>query len=187
MKVVIIGNGIAGNQVAFMLREEGYEGEICIISAESVPEYDPCSLPYFLGGDVERKSVFRKNIQDYEDHEIELVFNSKVVSIDSGAKLVITEKGQKNSYDKLVLAHGGDLFIPPIEGIGNKGVFSCKLLLETEKLKSHEGNSAVVIGSGAIGIEAAEALKKKGYEVYIVELLDWILPALFDESTCQKT
>ena len=95
MKVVIIGNGIAGNQVAFMLRQEGHEGEICIISAESVPEYDPCSLPYFLGGDVERKSVFRKTIQDYEDHNIELVFNSRVVSIDSAAKLVITEKGQK--------------------------------------------------------------------------------------------
>jgi NADH oxidase (H2O2-forming) len=186
MKVVIIGNGIAGNQVAFMLRQEGLEDEICIISAENVPEYDPCSLPYFLGGDVERKSVFRKTIQDYQDHNIELVFNSKVVSIDSVAKHVITEKGLKIGYDKLVLAHGGDLFIPPIEGIANKGVFSCKLLLETEKLKSHDGNSAVVIGSGAIGIEAAEALKKKGYEVYIIELLDWILPALFDEPTAKR-
>jgi len=56
MKVVIIGNGIAGNQVAFTLSQQTKENEICIISAENVPEYDPCSLPYFLGGEVEKFS-----------------------------------------------------------------------------------------------------------------------------------
>ena len=60
MKVVIVGNGIAGNQVAFSIRERDKESEICILSAEAVPEYDPCSLPYFLGGDVEKKAVFEK-------------------------------------------------------------------------------------------------------------------------------
>jgi NADH oxidase (H2O2-forming) len=44
----------------------------------------------------------------------------------------------------------------------------------------------VVIGSGAIGVEAAEALKKKGCEVTIVELLGWILPTLFDEPTARR-
>jgi NADH oxidase (H2O2-forming) len=186
MKVLIIGNGIAGNQVAFSLRERNREIEICILSAESVPEYDPCSLPYFLGGDCEKKAVFRKKLKDYKSHRIELVFNSKAVSISPEAKSVTTENGLEVGYDKLVLAHGGDLFIPPIEGIRTKGVFSCKQLLETQKLRSHKGRRAVVIGSGAIGIEAAEALKKKGYEVVIIELLGWILPALFDEPTAKR-
>jgi NADH oxidase (H2O2-forming) len=186
MKVVIIGNGIAGNQVAFTLSQQNLENEICIISAENVPEYDPCSLPYFLGGDVTKKDVFRKKMDDYEHHNIELVFNNKVISIDPESKHVNTDKGLSISYDKLVLAHGGDLFVPPVEGIDNPGVFSCKQLLETEKLNSHKGDSAVVIGSGAIGIEAAEALKKKGYEVYIIELFDWILPSLFDKPTAER-
>lgn len=186
MKVVIIGNGIAGNQVAFTLSKKNPEDKICIISAESVPEYDPCSLPYFLGGDIERDAVFRKKMEDYDQQNIELIFNNKVVSIDPGTKHVTTDKGLDISYDKLVLAHGGDLFIPPIEGVRNQGVFSCKQLLETEKLHSHNGTCAVVIGSGAIGIEAAEALKKKGYAVYIVELFDWILPTLFDEPTAKR-
>ena len=186
MKIVIIGNGIAGNQVAFTLRGQRPDLHICIISAEGVPEYDPCSLPYFLGGDVEKEDVFRKKMEDYTRHDIELVLNQKVVSIDPEKKAVLTDKGLEIGYDKLVLAHGGDLFIPPIEGIRNPGVFSCKQLLETEKLHSHKGASAVVIGSGAIGIEAAEALKKKGYEVYIIELLHWILPALFDEPAAKR-
>jgi len=114
------------------------------------------------------------------------MFNSKVVSIAPEAKCVTTDKGLEIGYDKLVLAHGGDLFIPPIEGIRNAGVFSCKQMVETEKLESHNGCRAVVIGSGAIGIEAAEALKKKGYEVHIIELLGWILPVLFDEPTARR-
>ena len=186
MKVLIIGNGIAGNQVAFTLSQQNQENDICIISAESVPEYDPCSLPYFLGGEVEKKNVFRKKIEDYAHHNIELIFDNKVVSIDPEAKCVATDKGLEIGYDKLVLAHGGDLFIPPIKGIDKKGIFSCKQLIETEKLHLHTGSCAVVIGSGAIGIEAAEALKKKGYEVYIIELFDWILPTLFDEPAGKK-
>ncbi len=168
------------------MSQQNQKNEICIISAEDVPEYDPCSLPYFLGGDVEKKDIFRKKLDDYEYHNIKLVFDNKVVSIDPGEKYVTTDKGLEINYDKLVLAHGGDLFIPPVEGIDKKGVFSCKQLLETEKLYFHKGSCAVVIGSGAIGIEAAEALKKKGYKVYIIELLDWILPALFDEPTAKR-
>lgn len=186
MKILIIGNGIAGNQVAFTLMQQDPAHEICIISAESVPEYDPCSLPYFLGGDVDRNAVFRKKMEDYDHQNIQLIFNSKVVAIDPDTKQVTTDKGNQISYDKLVLAHGGELFIPPIDGIRQQGVFSCKQLLETEKLNSHNGSRAVVIGSGAIGIEAAEALKKRGYEVYVIELLDWILPTLFDEPTAKR-
>ncbi|BBO92907.1 NAD(P)/FAD-dependent oxidoreductase [Desulfosarcina ovata] len=186
MKVVIVGNGIAGNQVAFSIRQRCKDTEICIVSAEAVPEYDPCSLPYFLGGDCEERAVYRKQTEDYQKHRIDLVYNSKVVSISPQEKTITTENGKSISYDKLVLAHGGDLFIPPIEGIRNNGVFSCKQLNETLKLRSHTGTRAVVIGSGAIGIEAAEALKKRGYAVTIIELLGWILPALFDEVTAKR-
>ncbi len=186
MKVVIIGNGIAGNQAAFTLRKKNPKDEICIISAENVPEYDPCSLPYFLGGDARKKDIFRKKMEDYDHNNIELIFNNKVISVNPESKQISTDKGREISYDKLVMAHGGSLFIPPIPGIDKQGIFSCKQLLETEKLHSHKGTRAVVIGSGAIGIEAAEALKKKGYEVYVIEMFDWILPSLFDEPTAKR-
>ncbi len=115
MKVVIVGNGIAGNQVAFSIRKRCQDTDICIVSAENVPEYDPCSLPYFLGGDCEERSVFRKMADDYTNHRIQLMVNSKVASISPDVKTIVTENGSRISYDKLVLAHGGDLFIPPIE------------------------------------------------------------------------
>lgn len=187
MKVVIVGNGIAGNEVASYLREHGNDKEIdiTILSAEKFPEYDPCSLPYFVGEEVDRNVVFRKTLDYYTDSNINLVLDNKAVSIDSKAKKVTTEKGDVFPYDSLVLAHGGSLFIPPIPGVQMDGVFSCKVLAEADKLAEHKGTKAVVIGSGAIGIEAAEALKLKGYEVTIIELLGWIMPTLFCETAAR--
>ena len=185
MKVVIVGNGIAGNEVARLLREADRNADLTIISAERFPEYDPCSLPYFVGQEVERAVVFRRQLEDYDKADIRLVLENKALRVDPRAKTVTTEKGDIFDYDKLVFAHGGDLFIPPIPGIDKEGVLSCKLLAEADKLAAHQGSSAVVIGSGAIGIEAAEALKLKGYEVCIVELLDWIMPTLFCEAAAR--
>ncbi len=186
MKIVIIGNGIAGNQVASQVRMHDKDAEIKIVSAEAYPQYDPCSLPYYLSGQLEHAAVFKRSLQDYEKSGTELVLNHKVVSIDPDNKCISTHQGYNFNYDKLVLAHGGDLFVPPINGIDKTGVFSLKQLADTEKLGHHNGHRAVVIGSGAIGIEAAEALKKKGYEVSIVELFEWILPALFDRETADR-
>lgn len=186
MKIVIIGNGIAGNQVAFQVREKNRDDLITILSAESVPEYDPCSLPYFLGGEVDRQAVFRKTPQDYAKQQIELLTDHRVISIDPQENRVNCANGTGLDYDKLVLAHGGSLFMPPIEGLDKEGIFSCKQLAETDKLRAHRGQRAVVIGSGAIGIEAAEALKKRGYAVTIVELLQWIMPAMFDQASAQR-
>lgn len=186
MKVVIAGNGIAGNEAAFYLKRYCPGTDITIISAEKFPEYDPCILPYYIGGDVPRNFVFRKKHEDYENSGIKLILESRVVSINPSGKKVVTEKGDEYPYDRLILAHGGSLFIPPIKGIKKEGVLSCKQLSEADRLFSHSGKRAVVIGSGAIGIEAAEALKKKGYEVHIVELLGWILPTLFDEPAAKR-
>jgi NADH oxidase (H2O2-forming) len=95
--------------------------------------------------------------------------------------MVTTEKGNTYHYDSLVLAHGGSLFEPPIPGIKLGGVFACKRLADADAIAAHTGSSVVVIGSGAIGIESAEALKKKKYAVTVVEMVPYILPVLFDE------
>jgi NADH oxidase (H2O2-forming) len=186
MKVLIVGNGIAGNEVAFCLRKARSDLDITIVSAECFPEYDPCSLPYFIGRDVPRQTVFRKTWEDYRSHHIHLLLEQRVTSIDPEARTATTEKGLELGYDRLVLAHGGSLFTPPIAGIDTPGVHSCKQLSAADRLNQSSGSAAVVIGSGAIGIEAGEALKKRGYAVTVIELLDWILPALFDPESSQR-
>ncbi len=186
MRVVIIGNGIAGNETAFTLRELDNDIEIIIISAENYPEYDRCSLPYFVGGDVSREAVFRKKVTDYKDKNIQLILNDKARVIEPAAKVVVTEGGGKYSYDKLVLAYGVHPFIPAVKGIDKAGVFGFKQLNDADMLSGQGGGATVVIGSGAIGIEVAEALKKRGCQVTVIELLDWVLPNLFDEPLARR-
>jgi len=186
VKVVVVGNGTAGNEVAFSLRERDARSEIAIISAEDFPEYDPCSLTYFVGGDVPRDLVFKKKSTDYQDKNISLILNNRISSIDSKSKKVVTKKGEEYAYDKLVLAHGGTVVKPPISGLDKQNVFYFKLLRDADRLSRHDGKTAVVIGSGAIGVAVAEAMKKKGCEVTIVELLDWILPTMFDEPIARR-
>lgn len=183
MKVVIVGNGTAGNQAAFRLRSKRPDLEISIVSGETFPEYDPCALPYALSGQLPWSAVFKRSLAEYAKNGIELVLGSHVTSIQPENRCIITQAGRHISYDKLILAHGGRVFMPPVEGLDKKGVFSLKQLGDAEKLKAHRGRRAVVVGSGAIGIEAAEALKKMGLAVSIVELYDWIMPTMFDSQT----
>lgn len=183
MKVVIVGNGTAGNQVAFRLRAKRPDVEISIVSGETFPEYDPCALPYILSGQLPWSAVFKRSLDDYAKYGIDLLLGNRVASIQPDANVIITDKGREISYNKLVLAHGGQVFMPPVKGLDKKGVFSLKQLADVEKLKAHQGRRAVVVGSGAIGIEAAEALQKNGLAVSIVELYDWIMPTMFDSET----
>lgn len=176
MEVLIIGNGIAGNEVASCLQSLGGDCSLTCLAAEPYPEYDPCSLTYFVGGDVPRDKMFRQR-----GSAPMRVIRERATAIDARRHTVSTDQGHAHAYDKLVLAHGGSLLVPPIPGVELGGVFGCKQLHDAEALAAHPGSAAVVIGSGAIGIEAAEALKKRGYSVVVIELLEWILPTMFDE------
>jgi len=181
--IVIIGNGIAGNTTAFAIRKYDKRSKITIVSAEDFPHYDPCSLPYYVGHDVPRERVFRKSREDYETEHIDLILGQRAEHIDPSKKTVTTDKGNELKYDKLILAVGGRLTVPSIDGVDRKGVFSCKMLADADDLVAHQGKAAVVIGSGLIGIEIAEALKKNGYRVQMIELLDRVMPGLFDEES----
>lgn len=184
--VVIIGNGIAGNAAAFGIRKYDQSCRITIISGENCPEYDPGALPYYVGGDVPRRVVFLRDFDDYQSANIELRLGKKATGVDPKAKQVVLEDGSTVDYDKLVIATGGDQLIPPIKGVDKEGVFCCKVLADADALAQHQGKSAVVIGSGLIGIEAAEALKKKGYEVHLIELMGWIMPRVFDKEPAEQ-
>lgn len=182
MHIVIIGNGIAGNAVAFEIKKYCPNYHVTIISQENCPAYEPGALPYYLGGNVPRRTVFFKQLEDYHRAGIELILAKKVVALNPEKREVLLATGDSLTYDRLVIATGGEQMIPPIQGIDKGGIFSCKILADADSLAAHNGKTVVVIGSGLIGIEAAEALKLRGYEVYLVELLDWILPRVFDRE-----
>ena len=179
-RFVIVGNGIAGMSAAYAIRRLNNEAQIKIISEESYPTYSPCVLPDYLSGEISRDKVFVREFLDYSRENIQLITSERAIAVDPDKKTVILQ-AESLAYDKLIVATGAKPTIPPIRGASRMGVFTFKSIEDGDSICRWKGDTAVVIGSGPIGVEASLALKTRGYRVFLIELLDRILPQIFDE------
>jgi NADH oxidase (H2O2-forming) len=179
MEVVVIGNGVAGETACSAIRSRSKEIKITLISEDSYPFYSPCVLTQYISKEVKRSEVFLKVLTDYEKEGINLFLGHKVERIDPLRKLVFLS-GQEITYDKLILATGSHPIVPAIEGIQKKGVRAFKSLRDADRIFRAQGIKAIIIGSGPIGVELAVALRKRNWEVCLIEALDWILPSQLD-------
>ena len=153
-----------------------------MISQEPFPEYSACVLSKkYISGEMRREEVFLKKFKDYSKENITTLFGQKARGLDMGNKKVLWESGSV-SYDKLIIATGGKPMVPPIEGVDKKGIFTLKSLEDADRIYSYSGRKSVVIGAGPIGVEVSISLRKRGWEVSLVELLKWVLPRAFDEK-----
>ena len=179
-RFVVVGNGIAGISAAYTIRRYNKEAKIIIISEEPHPTYSPCMLPNYLSGEISRERVFIRELSDYSKDNIQLITSEKVITLDRKRKSVVLH-AENIAYDKLIIATGSKPLIPSIQGIHRKGVFTFKSIEDADIICRWQGRTVVVIGSGPIGVEASLALKRRGYQVFLIELLDRILPQVFDE------
>jgi len=146
-------------------------------------------LPFVLGREIETYEgilIFDEGF--YRDYgKLDLMLNTRVVGIDRESKMVICERCSVG-YDKLVISTGSYAFVPPIpgiEGIGlGKRTFTYKFMPEAEALDRaiSDANKVVVIGAGLVGIEVADALRRRGLDVTIVELLPTVIHMMLDED-----
>jgi NADH oxidase (H2O2-forming) len=180
MHFVIIGDGIAGHTAAHRIRRLNSEAKITVVSGESGPLYSACILAHYISGEIKRERVFLKKLADYSREGIRLISNCRAVEVDFEGKRVCLEKGALD-YDKLIIATGSMPVAPPMKGKNKDGVFTFKSIRDADGIDGWGGQRAVVVGSGPVGIEITLALKRRGYQVWLVELLDRILPRAFDE------
>jgi NADH oxidase (H2O2-forming) len=179
MKVVVIGNGIAGFSAASSIRRLSGHDDITMISTEETPLYSACVLPDYISGKIPRENTFVKKENDYRDLYIHTFFGHALKEIDVKARKLAMDNGKEIPFDRLVLATGSEAI-----GLGEpkRGVFKVKSLKDADDIIAHDGSKAVVVGSGAIGIEVAIALHHRGYEVTIIEMMDQILPLVLDHE-----
>ena len=120
MKVVIIGGGAGGMPTASNIRKIDKDIEITVITRDNYIAYSPCAIPYVLSNTIETfDDIVMKTPEDYKEKDIEVLTNSEVTDVDNDKKeLTYTSEGEVKTmkYDKLVLATGGNSFIPPIPG-----------------------------------------------------------------------
>ncbi|WP_298267518.1 FAD-dependent oxidoreductase [Geobacter sp.] len=183
MNYVIIGNSVAAVGAVRGIRSIDQSGNITVISRERHVAYGRPLISYLLGGLVTEKRMAYLPEDFYEKQRVNLLLDSEVVGLDAEARKVTLAAGDTIAYDRLLIATGGDPFVPPIEGMTDKErIFTFTTWDDAAKIKgiANDIGKVVVIGGGLIGLKAAEGLHLLGKQITIVELADRILSMAFD-------
>ncbi|MFD9488894.1 FAD-dependent oxidoreductase [Streptomyces sp. NPDC059991] len=152
--------------------------EIVVFERGHFTSYSACGIPYWVGGDVpEREELIARTPEEHRKRGIDLRMRTEAVEIDTAGRRVRArdlESGEESwtAYDKLVLATGARPVRPRLPGIDAPGVHGVQTLDDgqalLDTLNATEGRRAVIVGAGYIGVEMAEALLRRDYEVTVV-------------------
>ncbi|MDR0991065.1 MAG: FAD-dependent oxidoreductase, partial [Propionibacteriaceae bacterium] len=188
-RIIIVGGVAGGMSAAARMRRLDENSQITVLERGPYVSFANCGLPYYVGGEITDESALL--VQTPAGLEASLNLDVRphhdVVSIDSKLQTVTanTPDGPVTlAYDQLILAPGAVAVRPPIPGIDHPAVTALQTVDEATALVQRLGGgakSAVVLGAGFIGLEAAEALQRRGLAVTVVELAPHVLPPLETE------
>lgn len=176
MKVLVIGCGAAGFYAAKRLKKNDPELQVTLLEAAEYALYSKMRLPEYVAGTLPREKLFLGNTDD-----LDFKTGETVVAIDRTAKQVTTSSGAVYEYDKLILATGAAANIPPVEGL-KENARVLRTMTDADALAVSTGKTALVLGGGLLGLEAAWALKNRGMEVTVAEMMDRLLPRQLNET-----
>ncbi len=183
MKYIIIGNGIAGLTAVENIRKIDPSGGITLITQEPYPSYNRIMLIGYLAGEVSEDRLILKPQSWYEERRIEVLLGKYVESIDPQTKKILLSDGTEIIYDRLLIATGGRSFVPSINGADKEGVFTLRGLDDAKVILKYveQGHrDLILIGGGVLGLEAGNALRKRGCNVTVVEFFSRLLPRQMD-------
>lgn len=175
MQYVIIGDGIAGATAAKKIREEDSDASVKVFTDESDPLYNRIMLKTFMKGTLPLQYTQMHDENWYEKRDIELFLDTRIEEVDTKYNAVISEDGEKHSYDKLLIATGGSPKEYPLDE-DYRNLHYMWTMKDAEKIKESAENSekAVVVGGGLLGIDLAVAYAENNCEThYLIRSNRW--------------
>ena len=169
-KVVIIGGGGAGFAAAEMLRRQGYQNSITMLSSDNALPYDRPNLSKdYLAGRAPFEYVPLKDESFYAKRRIETRLGRAVRELDVRARRVVLA-GEAIPYDRLLLATGAEPVRLTIAGADQPHVHTLRSLADCQAIiqRVEAARRVVVIGASFIGLEVAAALRTRNLEVHVV-------------------
>lgn len=194
-KIIIIGSGAAGMSAASAARANAPDAEITVFTEDQDVAYSPCMIPWVLEGKSTWDAMIMHDPAWYsENRNITIHTETKVESVvndtprGAPAARTVTAGGKTYEYDALVLATGGKVFIPPIEGTGLEGVFTVRTVKGGQEIESYLAHSqnVVIAGAGVIGLELALSLANIGKKVTVIEMMDQVIPRIADQDMAEN-
>jgi NADPH-dependent 2,4-dienoyl-CoA reductase/sulfur reductase-like enzyme/nitrite reductase/ring-hydroxylating ferredoxin subunit len=169
--VVIVGGGAAGLAAADMLRREGYDGSLTLISADDSPPTDRPNLSKdFLAGTAQEDWIPLRSPEYYADQHIDLVLGSRVTALDVQARGVRVENGTTYSFGALLIATGADPVRLNIPGASDSQVRYLRTFGDSKAIIASLASAkrVLVIGASFIGLEVAASLRARNVDVHVV-------------------
>ena len=189
MRLVVVGGVAGGMSAAARARRLDESAEIIVLERGPYVSFANCGLPYFVGGEITDESalLIQTPASLAAQLNLDVRVRHDVVGLDAAAKTVTVSVGgetQTISYDALVLSPGAAAIRPPLPGIDSPRVQTLRTVGDAVAMREavlDGATTAVVLGAGFIGIEAAEALALRGLATTLVELAPHVLPPLETE------
>jgi nitrite reductase (NADH) large subunit len=187
--LVVAGHGMVAHRLVEAVRAADVDRQwrVVVLAEEPRPAYDRVALTSYV--DTWDPAALALPGSDYAgDDAVELRLGDAVTSVDRTAKTVTTASGRVQSYDALVLATGSRPFVPPVPGRDLPGVFVYRTIEDLDSIRAaatqpgRGRRSAVVIGGGLLGLEAAKALRDMGLSPHVVEMAPRLMPLQVDEG-----
>jgi NADPH-dependent 2,4-dienoyl-CoA reductase/sulfur reductase-like enzyme/rhodanese-related sulfurtransferase len=191
-RVLIVGGVAGGMSAATRLRRLDEFADVVVFEKGPFVSFANCGLPYHLGGEIaDRGKLIVQSPQRLRQvFRLDVRANTEVVAVDRAAKTVtarhvITGDETTEGYDDLILATGAAAVYPPIPGLRRPGHFTLRTIPDMDGvmdwLTKRNAKTALVLGGGFIGLEAAEQLHRRGLSVTVVERLPQVLAPLDPE------
>jgi NADPH-dependent 2,4-dienoyl-CoA reductase/sulfur reductase-like enzyme/peroxiredoxin family protein/rhodanese-related sulfurtransferase/TusA-related sulfurtransferase len=183
-----VGGVAGGATAAARARRLREDAEIVVLERGPYVSFANCGLPYHIGGDIaNRESLLLQTPEALRArYEMDVRVRHEVVEIDRERREVVVrdlaqDREYRERYDRLILSPGAAPLRPPLPGIDHERIFTLRTVPDTDRIKAAVdagAKSAIVVGGGFIGLEMVENLIRRGLSVYLVELLDQVMPPL---------
>ena len=169
MDCIIVGGGVAGFQAAATCRMLWPEVAVTVVDAEKECGYYRTLLPQYMAGTLPEEKLFLPRRE--ADPLLTIRTGARVKALDRKARRLRLADGETLTYDRLILAQGGDPYLPgPLAGPPAKGIFPVRDLTAAraarEWLASHR--QIIVFGGSLVGVKTALHLCHAGFEVSLV-------------------
>ena len=184
-KLVVIGNGMSGlRTIEELLELDSSKYEITIFGEEPYVNYNRIMLSYILSQEKTFEDTIINHQKWYDNNNVTLYKGDKVISIDKNAKKVISESGKEVEYDKLLIATGSTPFIPKTKGSELKNVIAFRTKADVDTIINtiDKSKTAVVVGGGLLGLEAAYGIAMHGVKTILVHRSGSILSQQLDST-----
>jgi NADPH-dependent 2,4-dienoyl-CoA reductase/sulfur reductase-like enzyme len=173
-RVLVIGGDAAGMTVAAGLRRRlPKDHEVVVVERGTWTSYSACGIPYWIAGDVgSPDDLVARTPEQHLANGIDLRLETEATAIDPESRTVSLRGGESLTYDRLVIATGAEPVRPDLPGIHGENILGVQSLDDGQAVidaLARKPKHVVVVGSGYVGLELAEACVARGFDTTVIE------------------